>query len=1471
MRHRVARFVFVFLLGTIATVLGVLASLVLTPPGRDLLARAVSDRLNHVVNGSIQVRSISGSFLYDLTLQDVVVRDTQGVLLARIPRAKVGYSLTRLLGGDIVLTGVALEQPEIQIIQHHNGVMNYADILRLGRGKGGGPSPLVAFHDVRVNDGSVSIAFPWRPDTSWTAKQLDSALASERARPGRQLIETAEGYRRVITMRDLTTTLSRLQISTPDHKPFTLDLDTLATRVSDPGVTVTDLRGRVVIRGDSAIFSLEHGALPGTDVTGGGAVTWPNDTLLFDFQLEAPRVDLVDLRWVSPDFPPFTGSGVLAAVSETGLRSAFDLRQLDLRHGGERITGHLVALQDKVRGIGFRDMDVMLTNFNLDHARAYADSLPFYGTVSGSLSGEGWLDRMRISADWDFTDARVDGHPVNAVVVDGVVGFDKRAGLYFDHLRVRDSDIDLRTAKRLAPAVIVPGRLNAVGTLDGPLRDVTFTGTARHHDGDRPVSRLDGRVHLDTRGETLGVSLDVQLDPLAFDGIRRGFPALHTAGAITGHLAMDGTLARMMVDADVAGEIGEVRAHGGVTMLPPRWGADALRVEFRRLDLAALTGKGIRTSLNGAAVATGSVDTLRAPDGSLELALHRSRVREWSLDTLYANVAVRDSVIAVDTLYTEWQGARAGGSGTLGWAAPHDGTMAFHLAADSLTAFDSLLLATLQQTRDSARRFQVPLTGSATAALSLSGNLDSLLALGSFDARRLAFQGYRAPRLSGTFTSGRGSGAPLAITVRADTVTFQADSLPSSIWVFHELTGAMDGSRDSLGWSVGSGIGNGPRVDGAGWWSNRHGRTVLGLDTLHADLITRPWRLLAPATVVLSDSAPALDSLELAAVDRSGSIRVSGRIPAKAPGALTVDAYGLELKGLYALAGKDTTGVRGELGANLSLAGSARHPEGSGGFTLSSLEFGQSKLPYVEGIFNYADQRLDANLQLWRTGRPILHLNAHLPIDLGLGDIADRRLDGPLSVRAVGDSVNLGILEAFLPAVEDVHGTLSTNVAIAGTWRAPALEGFLSIQNGGMYLRPLNVTWDSLRGRATFIGDSVLLENFRGSSGDGGEVSLNGSVRLEELSRPNLNVWIVAQRFRAIDKRDFLTLVGSGRLQLNGPFYQATLTGSGTADQGVLYFADLINKQVVDLDDPSNLDLLDTLALKRRRLGEGFQSRFLDALRVEDFQLRMGSDFWLRSSEANIKLSGAVRTNKVRKEYRLDGTLEAGPGTYTLKIGPVSRDFTVQRGSVTYFGTPDLNAALDISAEHVVRSANNQDIPVIAHIGGTLLRPELELRSDPTIQPPLSEVDLVSYLILGVPASQAQQAQLANINSIASMLTSALSSDVERALVNDLGLPVDLIEIRPVLAGGSISNFTALQLAAGWQIGRRTFLRLNAGYCNLSSSMVGVGASLDYRLTRDWRLQTSFEPTYRGCRSFGQFDPTTSYQVGFDALWEREF
>src|SRR3954467_12634915 len=103
MRRSLARFLFVTLLGFLAVLLGIVTSMTLTPPGRDLLARTVSEGLDRVVTGHVDVGGLSGSFLYDLNLERLVVRDTQGVLLADLPRVHVTSRIPNLLAGRIVL------------------------------------------------------------------------------------------------------------------------------------------------------------------------------------------------------------------------------------------------------------------------------------------------------------------------------------------------------------------------------------------------------------------------------------------------------------------------------------------------------------------------------------------------------------------------------------------------------------------------------------------------------------------------------------------------------------------------------------------------------------------------------------------------------------------------------------------------------------------------------------------------------------------------------------------------------------------------------------------------------------------------------------------------------------------------------------------------------------------------------------------------------------------------------------------------------------------------------------------------------------------------------------------------------------------------------------------------------------------------------------------------------------------------
>ncbi|MBA3659130.1 MAG: translocation/assembly module TamB domain-containing protein [Gemmatimonadales bacterium] len=1438
----------------------------LTPPGRALLARTVSTMLDRIVQGSVQVGAISGSFFYDLTLEDLVVRDTAGVLLADLPRARVGYRIPNFLAGQIVLSSVHLDRPTIQLIKHRGGRLNVEDILGLGKGKKGGPSPLVAFYDVRIHDGTFRIATPWNPDRSLkTEVERDSALRAERLKPGRVIEESPEGLRKIVQLSDLTTRLSRLRISTPDHLPLTIDIDSLAARVSDPGVTVRNAVGRLRIRGDSAVFSLSEGRLPDTRFSGGGAITWPHDTTLMDFQVVSPHVNLVDLRWVSPDFPALTGRGVLTARSVTGARTDYDIRDLHLRGPLGRVEGSLVAVTDRRRGLGVRDMKLTATALDLDAVRGYVDSLPFFGTVTGTVAGNGLLTGLDLGADIAFADAKVPGNPVTTIAGRGGIGATRDSGLTFTDFAVSRSDVDLHTVRRIAPAVILEGRLAAEGVLDGPLRNVAFNGTMRHQDGARPVSRVDGIVHLDTRFDTLGLRTNVVLAPLSMDGIRRAFPSLRTRGDLRGTFVSEGTLERLKVDAALTGDLGAVNANGFVTLQPPRWAAEDLLLRFSRLDLARLTGRdSMTTGLDGAVRVTGSIDTLRAPEGEMRLALRRSRVRAITLDTLFALAGMHDSVIRLDTAYAGWLGARAAGSGTLGYRAPHTGTMAFGITSDNLTGFDSLLLATTGQTRDTSPDAR-PLGGTARGSVQLAGSLDSLETSSQWTVDNFTWQRIRAPQLTGILTWLGGQRPQL-------TVSAGSDSINVAGYAFRKAGIQARGYADSLDWSAGTGIGTTAQIGGAGrWWAS--GRTsTMTFDSLTAQLSEHRYRLQAPATLALGDSSFALSPMSIAADDGSGSIDLAGTVPGDAAGRLAVRVLGLDLDDIYGLLRRDTAGVDGDIGLELTIGGTARRPTLEGTATIADGRFGSFRAPFLAGTLKYADRRFTTAISLWRTGDRVLQVEARLPLDLGFRGVTRRRLDGPLSVRARADSMDLGLLEAITPALTRVAGRLHADVQVEGTWEDPKLAGTVEVRGGAMSVPGLGVRFGTVRGGALLQGDSVLLKDVLLTSG-GGDLLVDGGIHLENLSRPVFDLGLRAEHFRAIDLRNFLALTASGRLQLTGPLLGATLTGAITANSGVLYFADLVNKQVIDLEDPLNAALVDTTLIRQQGLGDKFQNLLLDSLAINNLRVQMGNDVWLRSGEANVQLDGTVTLDKSGAAYRPAGTLNALRGSYTLKIGPVTREFTVDRGAVTYFGD-DLNAALDIQARHVVRPVQGgEDIPVIARIGGTLFDPRLTLES--TLRPPISETDLVSYLITGYPANEATLlGQGGALQTGLAYFSSALSSELERALIQDIGVPLDLIEIRPGVTSGQVSGLT--QLAAGWQLGRKTFITLNAGFCpdNLSQlSYQNLGAGLEFRFSHEWKLQGSVEPTLQTCSPRGGFNAitSTSRQIGLDILWEREF
>jgi translocation and assembly module TamB len=426
----------------------------------------------------------------------------------------------------------------------------------------------------------------------------------------------------------------------------------------------------------------------------------------------------------------------------------------------------------------------------------------------------------------------------------------------------------------------------------------------------------------------------------------------------------------------------------------------------------------------------------------------------------------------------------------------------------------------------------------------------------------------------------------------------------------------------------------------------------LNLDSLAVQLPGDVWVLARPGALAFADSGVRVNRLAFESVYGTGKLVLEGDLPTHGRADAHLQLEGFPLAGLYALLERDTAGVGGTITATAALAGTRAAPVSSGAFSLTNGSFGEFRTPFVDGTFEYRGRRLDAGLHLWRSGQQILNVRAHLPLDLALVPVAHRQLPDTLSVRATADSVDLSVLEAATPALQEVKGVFSADLGIAGTWDAPRLRGTLDIGGAAATLPALGVRYEDLVGRLTLSGDTIAIRTLRARS-DKGRADVTGVVRLEQLTRPMLDLRIDADQFHALDLRDNLTITASGQLALRGPVFGSTLTGRARVPSGVLYFADLVQKRIVNLDELVDTSLASIIA--QQRLGPEFQSVFLDSLRIDDLELEMGSDVWLRSSEANIQLAGSVRLTKQRNLYLVSGTLQATRGTYRLKIGPVTR------------------------------------------------------------------------------------------------------------------------------------------------------------------------------------------------------------------------
>jgi hypothetical protein len=435
--------------GLLASFLGALNALVGTGAGRALLARVATGALGQVVDGSIEIGDVRGPLLTGVTLSDVKLFDPDTTLVAVLPRVDASYNPFDFVAGRIVLLGLELRQPVVNVVQHKSGRLNVEELLRLGGppqpasvSKPAGPPTLILFRNVRIENGAVTLRLQDANSTPGSGREIDPL--------------EGDGRWRIRRFEHLDARLAALRISSPQERGIRIDITHLAVVGTDPAVQLTDAAGRITIVGDSLRADLRRLDLPGSRLSAVGSIRWPRDTLLFDLTLAADSVTLGDVAFVVSRLPPSAVlRGGVRVLSHGSRLLEVGLDPLDLRYGGGAVTGRLVAITRPDSGlIAVRGADLVAKDFDLDFPRGFVPALPFYGRLTGHTTADGRLDSLMADVDWTFRDSLVQGWPETVVQGSGVINLLAPEDIVFQSFAVARSAVDLGTVRALVPAIV---------------------------------------------------------------------------------------------------------------------------------------------------------------------------------------------------------------------------------------------------------------------------------------------------------------------------------------------------------------------------------------------------------------------------------------------------------------------------------------------------------------------------------------------------------------------------------------------------------------------------------------------------------------------------------------------------------------------------------------------------------------------------------------------------------------------------------------------------------------------------------------------------------------------------------------------------------------------------------------------------------------------------------------------------------
>ena len=517
----------------------------------------------------------------------------------------------------------------------------------------------------------------------------------------------------------------------------------------------------------------------------------------------------------------------------------------------------------------------------------------------------------------------------------------------------------------------------------------------------------------------------------------------------------------------------------------------------------------------------------------------------------------------------------------------------------------------------------------------------------------------------------------------------------------------------------------------------------------------------------------------------------------------------LPLSLLSPLTGPDFT-LEGRLEATVAIEGSIDNPQGE----LHAQTQGAS----ISVNAQDAPPPLDIHTLSVHSQLKNRQLDSQLQLASSLGEARATLRHGLQADSPVQGNVNLmlhslGIIELFTADLRDIEGTLRADVELAGSLRAPHIDGQIQLLNGQALVPALGTAISDVTLVLSGSPDGDIAVNGQAIMGDG-KATLSGSIQPHPWPL-SLSLTVSGQNLLVANRPDARVLL-SPDLQLQGNLEALALTGSLIIPE-----ADI---RPVEL--PENAITVSRDQVLVHQQGEDNGSLPLSL----NVTVTLGDQVYFKGFGLDATLGGTLAIEqKPQRPPQLNGELVVREGRYRA----YGQNLAISDGRLIFQGAPD-NPGLDIRA---IRKVPSEAITVGVQLGGTLQEPEASLFSDPGME----QSQVMSYLLTGRPLESGSNSDANRIAQALALYGLEKGSGVTEKIGDKIG--VDDISV------GSDWETDDASLMLGKQLSDRLYLTYAIGLFDAVSTVM-----LRYTLTRSLHLEAR----------------SSTEANSLDIIWEKE-